>query len=393
MASGSLGSLRERNRGRVIDTLRSGGAVSRAEISRRTGLSPSTVSSLVGDLQAAGLVVERAPDDGDSVVGRPPVLVALDRSAGAVLGVDFGHDHVRVALADLSYAILGESFAELEIGSAAADSLDTAARLVDELIEDAKVDRDRVLAASMGLPAPIDRDSGLVHSRSILPNWVGLHPAAELEERLGMPVALDNDANMGALGEGTFGVGRDSSVMVYLRLSAGIGAGILIDGRPFRGARGVAGEIGHVLVNPDGPMCRCGNRGCLETLVAPPALCELLRRSHGPLTVPELVALAQEGDAACRRVIADAGRALGRAMADLCNHMNPDLVVMGGDLSAAGELVLEPMREAIQRFAIPAAADDVQITAGTLGDRASLLGALAHAGQELEDPLAISATN
>ena len=393
MASGSLGSLRERNRGRVIDALRSGGAVSRAEISRQTGLSPSTVSSLVGDLQAAGLVVERAPDDGDSAVGRPPVLVALDRSAGTVLGVDFGHDHVRVALADLSYAILGESFAELETGSAAGDSLDTAAQMVDELIEEAEVDRDRVLAASMGLPGPIDRDSGLVHSRSILPNWVGLHPAGELEERLGMPVLLDNDANMGALGEGTFGVGRDSSVMVYLRLSAGIGAGILIDGRPFRGARGVAGEIGHVLVNPDGPMCRCGNRGCLETLVAPPALCELLRRSHGPLTVPELVALAQEGDAACRRVIADAGRALGRAVADLCNHMNPDLVVMGGDLSAAGDVVLEPMREAVQRFAIPAAADDVQITAGTLGDRASLLGALAHAGQELKDTLTISASN
>jgi predicted NBD/HSP70 family sugar kinase/biotin operon repressor len=393
MASGSLGSLRERNRGRVVDALRSGGAVSRAEISRRTGLSPSTVSSLVGDLQAAGLVVERAPDDGDSVVGRPPVLVALDRSAGTVLGVDFGHDHVRVALADLSYDILGESFAELETGSAAVDSLDTAARMVGELIDEAGVDRDRVLAASLGLPGPIDSETGLVHSRSILPNWVGLHPAAELEERLGMPVLLDNDANMGALGEGTFGVGRDSRVMVYLRLSAGIGAGILIDGRLFRGARGAAGEIGHVLVNPDGPMCRCGNRGCLETLVAPPALCELLRRSHGPLTVPELVALAQEGDAACRRVIADAGRALGRAVADLCNHMNPDLVVMGGDLSAAGDVVLEPMREAVQRFAIPAAADDVQITAGTLGDRASLLGALAHAGHELEDPLAIPVIN
>jgi predicted NBD/HSP70 family sugar kinase/biotin operon repressor len=391
MASGSLGSLRERNRGRVIDALRAGGAVSRAEISRRTGLSPSTVSSLVGDLQAEGLVVERAPEDGDPSVGRPPVLVALDRSAGAVLGVDFGHDHVRVALADLAYDILGEDFAEFEIGSAAGDSLDTAARMVDDLIEDAGVERDRVLAASMGLPGPIDRDSGVVHSQSILPNWVGLHPAAELEQRLGMRVLLDNDANMGALGEATFGVGRDSAVMVYLRLSAGIGAGIIIDGRPFRGARGVAGEIGHVLVNAEGPMCRCGNRGCLETLASPPALCELLRRSHGPLTVPELVALAQEGDAGCRRVIADAGRALGRAVADLCNHMNPDLVVMGGDLSAAGDLLLEPIRETVQRFAIPAAADDVQITAGTLGDRASLLGALAHAGHELEDPLAVPA--
>ena len=164
--------------------------------------------------------------------------------------------------------------------------------------------------------------------------------------------------------------------MAYLRLSAGIGAGLVINGRPFRGARGIAGEIGHVLVDPQGPICRCGNRGCLETFVAGPALCELLRRSHGPLSTHQLLELAREGDAGCQRVIADAGRVVGRAVADLCNYLNPDLVVVGGDLSAAGDLVLEPMREAVRRFAIPAAAEDVEIVAGTLGDRAELLGAL-----------------
>jgi predicted NBD/HSP70 family sugar kinase len=180
---------------------------------------------------------------------------------------------------------------------------------------------------------------------------------------------------VGALGESTFGVARGTHVMAYLRLSAGIGAGLVINGRPFRGARGIAGEIGHVLVDPQGPICRCGNRGCLETFVAGPALCELLRRSHGPLTVHQLLQLAQEGDAGCQRVIADAGRVVGRAVADLCNYLNPDLVVVGGDLSAAGDLVLEPMREAVRRFAIPAAAEDVEIVAGTLGDRAELLRA------------------
>jgi predicted NBD/HSP70 family sugar kinase len=393
---GSLESLRERNRLRVIDALRTRGAISRADIARQTGLSRSTVSSLVGDLQTAGLVVERVAESAAPASpqgGRPPVLVALDQSAGAVIGLDFGHDSLRVAVADLSYAILAETYAELEVDTAAQDALDTAARLVGELIQEAGVERDRVLAAGMGLPGPIDRASGLVHSQPILPSWVGLNPAGEMEARLELPVHLDNDANVGALGESTFGVGRGTHVMAYLRLSAGIGAGLVINGRPFRGARGIAGEIGHVLVDPQGPICRCGNRGCLETFVAGPALCELLRRSHGPLTVRDLLRLAQEGDAGCQRVLADAGRVVGRAVADLCNYLNPDLVVVGGDLSVAGDVLLEPMREAVRRFAIPAAVEDLEIVAGTLGGRAELLGALALAGHESEDPLTIPVPN
>jgi predicted NBD/HSP70 family sugar kinase len=390
LRTGSLESLRERNRLRVIDALRARGAISRADIARRTGLSRSTVSSLVGDLQAAGMVVERVADGAGSSGpqgGRPPVLVALDPSAGAVVGLDFGHDSLRVAVADLSYDVLAETYVELDVDTAAQDAMDTGARLVAELVEQASIDPQRVLSAGMGLPGPIDRASGLVLSRPILPSWVGLGPAAEMGERLGLPVHLDNDANVGALGESTFGVGRGSRVMAYLRLAAGIGAGLVIDGRPFRGARGIAGEIGHVLVDPQGPICRCGNRGCLETFVAGPALCELLRRSHGALTVRQLLQLAQDGDAGCQRVIADAGRVVGRAVADLCNHLNPDLVVVGGPLSTAGDVLLEPMREAVKRFAIPAAVEDVEIVAGTLGDRAELLGALALAGHESEDPL------
>jgi predicted NBD/HSP70 family sugar kinase/biotin operon repressor len=392
LRTGSLESLRERNRLRVIDALRSRGAISRAEIARQTGLSRSTVSSLVADLQATGMVVERAVEGVAAAGpqgGRPPVLVALDSSAGAVVGLDFGHDSLRVAVADLSYAILAETAVDLEVDTNAHDALDAAARLVSELIVEAGVGRGHVLAAGVGLPGPIDRASGLVHSQPILPSWVGLEPARELQDRLGLPVHLDNDANVGALGESAFGAGRGTRVMAYLRLSAGIGAGLVIDGRPFRGARGVAGEIGHVLVDPQGPICRCGNRGCLETFVAGPALCELLRRSHGPLTVKDLLRLAKEGDAGCQRVIADAGSVVGRAVADLCNYLNPDLVVVGGDLSVAGDLVIEPMREAVRRFAIPAAADDVEIVAGTLGDRAELLGALALAGHESDDPLTV----
>ncbi len=389
LRTGSLESLRERNRMRVVDALRQRGAISRSDIARQTGLSRSTVSSLVADLQAAGLVVEReaAATPRGPEGGRPPVLIALDQSAGALVGVDFGHQHLRIAVADLSFTVLAERVVDVDVDRAGRGALDLAAGLATELLDEAGVERSRVLAAGMGLPGPIDRRSGLVHSRAILPSLDGIDAAAELEERLGITVHLDNDANVGALGEATFGAGRGVEVMAYLRLSAGIGAGLVIGGRPFRGARGVAGEIGHVLVDPQGPICRCGNRGCLETFASPPALCELLRRSHGTVTVPRLLALAEEGDVGARRVIHDAGRVVGRAVADLCNFINPDLVIVGGDLSACGDLLLDPMREAVRRFAIPAAAEDVRITAGVLGERAELLGSLALAGHESDDPL------
>ena len=391
LRTGSLESLRERNRLRVVDALRQRGAISRSDIARQTGLSRSTVSSLVADLQAEGLVVERevATTPRGPEGGRPPVLIALDQSAGALLGIDFGHRHVRVAVADLSFTVIAESQAEIDVDTAGNEALDLAAGLADQLLEEAGVPRARVLAAGMGLPGPIDRLSGLVHSRAIIPSLDGIDTAVEMEMRLNMPVHLDNDANVGALGEATFGAGKGVDVLAYLRLSAGIGAGLIIGGRPFRGARGVAGEIGHVLVDPQGPICRCGNRGCLETFASPPALCELLRRSHGPMTVPRLLGLAAEGDAGARRVIHDAGRVVGRAVADLCNFINPDLVIVGGDLSAAGDVLLDPMREAVRRFAIPAAAEDVRITAGVLGDRAEVLGSLALAGHESDDPLTV----
>ena len=393
MSTGSLESLRERNRLRVIDALRRRGAVSQADIARETGLSRSTVSSLVGDLQAAGLVTQR--HNGESAPrgaqgGRPGVLLALDHSAGALVGLDFGHDHLRAAVADLAYTILAEEEVALDVDADVEGGLQAAVHLVDDLLEESGVDRGRLLAVGVGLPGPLDRDTGQIHSQHILRSWVGRDPASELRERLGVPVHLDNDANVGALGELTFGAGRGADVMAYLRLADGIGAGIVIGGRIFRGAHGIAGEIGHVVVDPQGRICRCGNRGCLETFVGSHALCELLHGSHGTLTVAEMLALAEGGDAGVQRAITDAGGVVGRAVADLCNYVNPELVVVGGDLAAAGDLLLEPIRDAVRRFAIPAAADELRILPAGLGPRAEVLGALALAGHESDELLTIS---
>jgi predicted NBD/HSP70 family sugar kinase len=166
--------------------------------------------------------------------------------------------------------------------------------------------------------------------------------------------------------------------MAYVMLSSGIGGGLILEGRLYRGALGMAGEIGHVSVDDAGHMCRCGNRGCLETIVGAAALIELLRRSHGAeITIGSMIELARSGDPGCRRVVADAGEVVGRIAAALCNQFNPERFVVGGELALAGDLLLDPMRESIRRYAIPAVADSLTVVAGALGDRAELMGALA----------------
>jgi predicted NBD/HSP70 family sugar kinase len=376
---GSLESLRRLNRLRVIDALRAERLISRAEIARRTGLSRSTVSSLVSDLQADGLVVERgetASAHGDQG-GRPPILLSFDASAGAAVGIDFGHRHLRVAVSDLASNVLAERRLALDTDHSADDGLDAATELVAEALADAGVDRSRVVGAGMGLPGPIEQNSGIVGSAAILPGWVGVAAAEEMRRRLELPIAVDNDANLGALAEAAFGAARDASDLVYIKVSSGIGAGLILNGRLYRGAAGLAGELGHVLVDPDGLVCRCGNRGCLETLAASGALVELLGRSHGDVSVADMLALARDGDLGCQRVIADAGRAIGRGVADLLNVLNPELIVVGGDLAAAGDLLLDGVRESIRRAALPAAAASARLVAGVLGDRAQVLGAVA----------------
>jgi predicted NBD/HSP70 family sugar kinase len=210
-----------------------------------------------------------------------------------------------------------------------------------------------------------------------------------MERRLGVPVQLENDANVGALGEKVFGAARGVDEMIYIRLSAGIGAGLIVGGRPYQGALGFAGEIGHVLADEDGLICRCGNRGCLETVASPVAVAALLERSMGrPVSVQHLIELVAEGDRGARRAVADAGEAVGRALAMLVNVLNPELIVVGGDLASAGAVLLDPIRDAIERHAVGPASASLRVTTGTLGDRAEVLGA---AGLILaQSPLALA---
>jgi predicted NBD/HSP70 family sugar kinase len=368
-------------RARVVGVLAEVGAVSRADLARRAALAPSTVSAVVSDLQAAGLVVEPAepvhPPE-RAQVGRPPVLIALHRKAGVVAGIDFGKRHVRMAISDLSHQLLAERHRTLDADLPAAEAIALAKALFEDALEEAGVMSEELVGVGMGLPGPVHRPSGELGNSTILPGWVGVRAADAVSIALGHAVEVENDANLGALGEWMWGAGRGADHMAYVKAATGIGAGFIVAGQPYVGAGGTAGEIGHTVIDPGGPICRCGNRGCLETLAGAPAVLGSLRDVHGEdLTLTEAVSFARLGDAGCRRAIADAGTAIGTAVATLCNLFNPHRVVVGGDLGAAGELLLEPLRDALQRGAIRSAADDVEVVQGALGERAEVLGAVA----------------
>jgi predicted NBD/HSP70 family sugar kinase len=368
-------------RARVFGVLAETGAVSRADLARRTALAASTVSAVIAELQAAGLVTE--PEAGGDprppgALGRPPVLVAMHRNAGVAIGLDFGKRHVRVVLSDLAHEILAERHDELDADLPAAAAIAHATGLVDGVLAEAGAELDDVVGIGMGLPGPVHGPTGELGDSTILPGWVGVRAAEAMSEALGRTVEVENDANLGALSEWMWGAGRGAENMAYLKVATGIGAGFIIRGRPYTGTSGTAGEIGHTVIDPSGPSCRCGNRGCLETVAGSAAMLAALHDTFGAdVTVGEAIACALDGHTECVNAIAGAGTAIGTAVATLCNLFNPERIVVGGDLAAAGSLLLDPLRRAVRHGAVRSAADDVSVVEGTLGERAEVLGAVA----------------
>lgn len=377
--------LREFNRQRVLEHLSREGALSQADLTRLTGLSRTTISSIVSELRGDGTIEDAVVEPGVArrPRGRPATLLTLAPPKGLAAAVDFGQRHLRVAVAELTPKVLVERSRGFDTTRSGGDSLDAAVLLLDEVLAEAGLAREDLGRVVLGVPGPLDPRTGTVLSGVILPGWTPIDPAVELQRRLQIPVTADNDANLGALGEVAFGAGKGIRDVVYVKVASGIGAGLVLGGRLHRGATGVAGEIGHVQAREDGDVCRCGNRGCLETLVSVPRLLAAVAQTHdGEMTVARLLALVQDRDPGAVRVLHEAGRHIGRIVAPLCNALNPSAVIIGGVLSAAGEALVGGVRESVERFTQPGPAEAVTVLAGELGERAEVLGALALAAQQ-----------
>ncbi|WP_372595354.1 ROK family protein, partial [Actinotalea sp.] len=311
--------------------------------------------------------------------GRRAQEVTLARNLGLVAGVQVSERSLRVALADVSQRIVADQRLPLPPAHRADSGLDRVAILVEELAESVGAGLGEILGVGVGVPAPVDSRTGIVSAHPILPGWGGVRVPEVLGRRLGLPVVVDNATNLGALAESRFGVARDADSLVFVRVSHGVSMGLVIGGVVHRGRRGAAGELGHVRDVEDGPACRCGLTGCLEGSIGAAALAARLAPTHGHLALRDVVARALAGDAACTRVVGEAGRRLGRALASVCTVIDPDLLVLDGELVGAGEAFLGPLRRTLEADVLPTDPPGLRVELAALGGDAPLRGALALA--------------
>lgn len=371
---GSQTSLREANRARIVDAIKKHGGLTQVELAGATGLSAATVSNIVKELSTSGVL-----HTAQSIrSGRRAQHVTLAHALGLVVGVHFSTRHLRVALADVAHTVVAENHMPLARDHRADNELDKVSLLLNDMLESVDASRDDLLAVGLAVPAPIDRTSGTIARSGIMRGWDGVVIAESLERRIKRPVYLDNAANLGALGESRFGAGRGKRNFITLDIGDGIGAGLILNGQPYYGFLGITGELGHTPVAEHGVICRCGNRGCLETVASTSVMLESLGRgTGGGLSTADILRRGLAQDPAVLRVVSDAGTAIGQAIGNIANVINPELVLIGGPLVGLGDALLDPIRRGIQHNALPIIAGTTTVRVSSLGDRAESLGAAA----------------
>lgn len=356
------------------------GGLTQVELAGSTGLSAATVSNIVKELASSGLL-HTTPSTRS---GRRAQYVTLAHALGLVVGVHFSTRHLRVAISDVAHAVLAENHMPLAKDHRADNELDRTALLIADMLERVDSGMSEVLAVGIAIPAPLKRRTGTIARSGILRGWDAISVAEVMQRRLNRPVFIDNAANLSALAELRMGAARGKENAVFLDIGDGIGAGLILNGRVLRGHNGSAGEFGHTIIRENGPLCRCGNRGCLEAIAGGSAILENLKPSRGSLKLNDLVVRAMAGDDACIRAIADAGKHIGIAAANLCNLLDPERLVIGGELARAGELLLGPLRFALERSVIVDAESMPDVVQGQLGVRAATLGAMSYAMDQVK---------
>jgi predicted NBD/HSP70 family sugar kinase len=362
---------------RALRALLAGGPLSRAQLARAIGLAPSTITALVRSLVDEGVLVGAGPAGlADARRSGPRgTALALNPALLATVGVDFGFRHVRVLVCDLNASVLAVEQAELPVAYHSDEGITSAARLVKEAIAAAGVERPSVLGAGVALPGPIDINRQRVVDSDILPGWGGT-VADDFARALGLPVLVENDANLAALGEHIWGAGRGQATTITVKFHSGIGAGVIVNGELVSGTHGGAGEIGHITIDPRGPLCRCGKRGCLDTFASVPAILDAMAAKHPGLAVAELIEMLGRDDPGARRVVGDAAALVGQVVGSASVLIAPARVVVVGAMARAGDAVLLPLSDAVQRQALPGVAAP-EVVRGSLGDRHTALGATA----------------
>ncbi|MGR6917267.1 ROK family protein [[Actinomadura] parvosata] len=405
--------------GALLAILRDGQPRTRGELARLTGLSRSTVSQRLDALIGSHWVVE---DEGAiSSGGRPASMFTFNGGARVVLAADLGATRARLAVLDVGLNVLAEQVADLPVDLGPEPVLGAVAASLRDLLATAGRDPAQVCGVGIGLPGPVEHRTGRPVNPPIMPGWDGFPVPERLRELLaerlaewpgdgsgerpgdrlvegsgdrlgelpGAPVLVDNDVNVMALGE-HWAARPAVDHLIYIKIGTGIGCGIISGGRLHRGARGAAGDVGHIRVPASGAPCRCGNTGCLEAVAGGASMAAALRAAGADARgSKDVVALMRAGDPLATRLVRQAGREVGAVMAAIVNFFNPSVIVLGGDVAEAGEQLLAGVRETIYSRSLPLATQHLGIRTGELGDRAGVVGAAVMVVEHVLDPATI----
>ncbi len=384
LGKGDNRAIREVNRSIILDLVRRGGRISRTELAQKSKLTKPTVSTIVDEFIGSGMVREVGLGETQAGGGRPARLLEFNDDSAAYVGVHFGVRATVVAVAN-ARGTIRQVRAKPSLRQDPERTVKLARTLVAEALQAAKIPRTRLLAAAATVPGLVDHDSGIC---VLAPNlgWRNFPLREALQDELRVPVVVNNITQASALAEGRVGAARGMSSYVWVYVGSGIGTGIVIDGQIFHGLRGFTGELGHCQVLDDGPVCGCGRHGCLETVASTMALvraaedvaggpqASLLSQHKGNMNMAVIVAAAGQGDQVARRILDQASEYLGRGLSYLLNILNPEMIVLGGPISEAGEPFLCEVRASVARHSL--VPHGVSVVASTLGDRAELTGSV-----------------
>jgi glucokinase-like ROK family protein len=380
------------NKHAAVDLIRfAGRGISRTDIAEELGLTRAGVTIIINDLIDNGIILET--DSRSTPSGRPPVVLELNAKCGLVAAIDMGATHLSVAIGDVSARIIDETQQDdFRIAHGPERCLKEAAQALQFILDKSGVDIKDLSAIGISVPGPVITEAGMVMAPPIMPGW-DRYPIRETLQKLwGVPVTLNNDADLGALGEWAYGAGRGEKNMVYIKVGSGIGAGIIINQQIFVGSTGSAGEIGHLTIDKNGPLCTCGNYGCLEAFASGSAieiqarklvesgrrtlLAELTRKD---ISVNDVADAARRGDLEAQEILNRSGTFIGIAIASLINMLNPSVVIIGGGVAEVGDLLTAPIRKLVKERSLPASEHAVKITTSILGHHSTLIGAMVQA--------------
>ena len=374
----------------LLDLIRVRGTATRAELVDETGWGRTVLTQRLAELMDIGLVSEAGT--GRSTGGRTPREVRFRGEAAAVIGVSLGATSIDLAVTDLAGEPLATYEEAWDIAQGPETTLDRLETLVEQIVAESPVSQTNIVGLGVGLPGPVEFAIGRTISPPIMPGWNNYPVRDRLTGHFGVDVVVDNEVNTMALGEQRAGLARGVDNFVFVKVGTGVGAGIFSNGMLHRGADGAAGDIGHIAVEGGSTvLCRCGRYGCLEAYAGGAALArqaqeaaergqskylaELLRTSGGPLTAADITSGASAGDPVCLQLLRQAAWRLGQAMSACVNFFNPSMLVFGGGVSRAGDLLLPGIRQAVLELSLPLATRNLRIDITRLGDTAGTIGA------------------